>query len=98
MRLRAVVLRDCAAARDAAIVVHVEEAGFENVAADIVEIDVDALGHGGAHRFRKAFGLVVDGGVEAEFARQQLALGRPSRDAHRTATLDLRDLPDDRAD
>ena len=42
-RRRAVILRDRAAAGDAAVIVHLRQAGFEDVAADIVEIDVDAL-------------------------------------------------------
>src|SRR3954465_5843322 len=42
-RGRAVILRDRAAAGDAAVIVHLRQTGLENVAADIVEIDVDAL-------------------------------------------------------
>ena len=39
----AVILRHSAATGDAAVQVHLEQACFENVAADIVEVDVDAL-------------------------------------------------------
>src|SRR5262249_52872576 len=41
---RGVVVGDRAAADDAAMVVHAEEARFEDVAADVVEVDVDAAG------------------------------------------------------
>ena len=69
-RRHAVILRDRAAAGDAAAVVHLRQAGFENVAADIVEIDVDALRRRGPQRLEGRAVLVVDRGVEAEFGGQ----------------------------
>src|ERR1044072_6501362 len=94
----AVLLRDRAAAGDAAAVVHQRAAGFQNVAADIVEIDVDALGRRSAQRLEGRTVLVVDRGIEAEFGSQPLALVLAAGDADDVAALDLRDLPDDRAD
>src|SRR6185369_14949524 len=65
---------EIAPAGDAAAVVHQRETCLENVAADIVEVDVDALGGGGPQRLESGAVLVIDRGVEAEFAGQPLAL------------------------
>src|SRR3954471_9892305 len=97
-RGRAVILRDRAAAGDAAVIVHLRQAGFENVAADIVEIDVDALRGRRAQRLEHRAVLIIDGGIEAEFGGQPVALVGAAGDADHAATIDLRDLPDDRAD
>src|SRR6185312_9080122 len=86
------------AAGDAAAVVHQRETRFENVAADIVEIDVDALGGGGPQRLERGAVLVIDRGVEAEFGSQPLAFVLAAGDADDVAALDLRDLSDDRPD
>src|SRR5439155_11083592 len=94
----AVILRDRAATGDAAAVVHQRKTGFENVAADIVEIDVDALGGGGAQRLEGGTVLVIDRGVEPEFGSQPLAFVLAAGDADDVAAVDLRDLPDDRSD
>src|SRR6187455_225735 len=94
----AVILRDRAAAGDAAAVVHQRETRLENVAADIVEIDVDAVGSRRPQRLEGRAVLVIDRGVEAEFGRQPLALVLAAGDADDVAALDLRDLPDDRPD
>ena len=63
----AVILRDCTAASDAAVQIHLRQAGFQDVAADIVEIDVDAFGRGGAQRLEYGAVLVIDRGIKAEF-------------------------------
>ena len=42
--------------------------------------------------------MMVDASVEAEFLDHEAALVRPARDPDRAASLDLGDLPDDRAD
>ena len=97
-RRHAVILRDRAAAGDAAAIVHLRQAGFENVAADIVEIDVDALRRRGPQRLVGRAVLVIDRGVEAEFGGQPVALVLAAGDADDVASLDLGDLADDRAD
>ena len=97
-RRHAVILRDRAAAGDAAAIVHLRQAGFENVAADIVEIDVDAFRRRGLQRLERRTVLVIDRGIEAEFAGQPVALVLAAGDADDMAALDLGDLADDRSD
>ncbi len=94
----AVILRYRPATGDASVIVHAEQHGFENVAAHIVEIDVDALRRRLAERLAHGLGLVVDGRIEAEFVGEELAFRRAARDADHGAALDLGDLPDDGAD
>ena len=89
---RPVVLGDGAAAGDAAVQVHLRQAGLQNVAADIVEIDVDALRRRRLERLEHAAGLVVDRRIEAELAREPVALVAPAGDADHAAALDLADL------
>ena len=50
-RWSAIILRDRAAARDPSAQIHLGEAGLENIAADVVEINVDAFGRGGTQGF-----------------------------------------------
>ena len=61
-----VVLRDRAADDDPRAARELREHRVEDVAADVVEIDVDALGAMLAQRLLDVLALVVDGGVEAE--------------------------------
>src|SRR3954449_6544162 len=86
-RGRAVILRDRAAAGDAAVIVHLRQAGFQNIAADIVEIDVDALWRRGAQRLEHGAVLVVHGGIEAELGGQPVALVRTAGDTDHAASL-----------
>src|SRR3954468_19146412 len=95
---RAVILRDRAAAGDAAVIVHLRQAGFENVAADIVEINVDALWRGCAQRLENRAVLVVDGRIEAELGGQPVALVRAAGNADHATPPDLGDLSHDRTD
>jgi len=67
------------------------------VAADVVEIDVDALG-GDAHQRRAdRLGLVVDGVVDADGLQVRDLVGAAGRADHDVA-LGLGDLADDLAD
>ena len=70
-----------------------QEHRIEDVAADIIEINVDPLGTMllEAPCF-DVLGLVVDRGVEAELVDDVLALLGAAGDADRVATLDLGDL------
>ena len=69
------------------------------VAADIVEIDVDAVGAGRAQRrVEVLLGLVVDAGVEAELVLHEGALLRAAGDADHAAAHDLADLAHHLAD
>ena len=76
-RRRVVVLRDRAADDDACTPVEQQQQRIEDLAADVVEIDVDALRavlrEAGLHVFR----LVVDGGVEAELVDDVLHFSGP---------------------
>ena len=73
-RRHAVILRDRPAAGDAAAIVHLRQAGFQNIAADIVEIDIDAFRRRGLQGLEHRAVLVVDRGIEAEFAGQPLRI------------------------
>src|SRR5262249_16853408 len=97
-RWYAVILRDRATAGDAAVIVHLWQARFQNVAADIVEIDVDSLGRRGAQRLEHRAILVVDRGVEAEFGCQPAAFVLAAGNADHATTLDPGDLSDEGAD
>src|SRR6202008_1099727 len=72
--------------------------GLENIAADIVEINIDAIRGRGPERLERRAVLVIDGGIEAEFGRQPLAFVRAAGDADHAASLDFRDLANDRPD
>jgi len=91
-RRHAIILRDRPTAGDAAAIVHQRQTGFQNIAADIVEIDVDALGRRGPQRLEHSAVLVVDRGVEAEVARQPVALVLAAA-MRRRAPLDLAICP-----
>ena len=72
--------------------------GVENVAADIIEVDIDALGAVFLQSLLHVAGFVVDRSVEAELVDQVAALVRAAGNADRAAALDFRDLSDDGAD
>ena len=79
-----VVLRDRAAQRDAAEEVDVAQHGVGDLAADIVEIDVEAVGAGGAQRrVEILLGLVVDAGIEAQLVLHEGAFLQPRRRCRR---------------
>ena len=94
-----VVLRDRTAKRDAREEVEVAQNGVGDRAADIVEIDVDAVGAGGAEgRIEILLGLVVDAGIEAEVILHEGAFLGAARDADGAAAHELGDLAHDLAD
>src|SRR6185312_2957794 len=90
---------DGAAESDAAEEIDVAQHGVGDLAADIVEIDVDALRAGGQQRLVEIlFRLVVEAGIEAELVLHEGAFLRPAGDADDAATHDLADLSDDLSD
>ena len=70
----------------------------EDPAADILEIDVDAIRAGGRELLAEVGGAVVEGGVEAELFRQRPHLGGAAGDADSPRPAQLCDLADGRAD
>src|SRR5882672_12327734 len=79
--LGGVVLRDQAADRDAGEGVHPSQRGVEDLAADVLEVAVDAAGHGGLQLVVERAGLVVDAGVEAELLHHVAAFLPAAGDA-----------------
>ena len=75
-----------------------QEHRIEDLAADVIEVDIDPLGTMLPQRLLDVFGLVVDGGVEAQIVDDVLALLGSAGDADRVAPLDLGDLTGDHAD
>src|ERR1700712_4290077 len=74
-RVLVLVFRDRAAEGDAAEIVHALESGVEDLAADILEVAVDALGAELVeHRAIVALGAMVEAGVVARLAHRPLAL------------------------
>ena len=61
------IARDQTAERDATMDVHLQQDRVEDVAADVFEVDVDAVGAGSLEAGCEIAGLVVDAGIEAEF-------------------------------
>lgn len=77
-RLRVVVLRDHAALGDPAEVVERADRGLQVLAADVVEVDVDAIGRGGLELLCDRAVVVVERGVEADLVQQIADLLRGS--------------------
>ena len=96
--VRVVVGRDHAAQGHAAVVVHPRDDGVHDVAADVLEVDVDPVRAEPVQGRADVLALVVDGPVEPEFAGQPVALGLAAGDADHAGALQLGDLADDRAD
>ena len=94
----AVVLRDGAADDNARSARDLSQHSVKNVAADVVEVDVNTLGamflQGGANILR----FVVNSGVEAEVLCEIAAFLRASGDANHVAALDPGDLTYHHAD
>src|SRR6185437_5714613 len=97
VRLLRAVLGDQAAEDDARVAVHQPERGIEHCAADILEIDVDAVRTCGAKIVVQIPRAVIDAGVEAELVNDVVALGPAARDADGATAADLRELADDAA-
>src|SRR5580700_5634077 len=94
----AAILRDRSAEDDSGATRQVGERGLENGAADVVKINVDALGAMLAEGTSDVYGFVIDGGIEAEVIDDEAALLGASGDADDVAVLNFGDLPDDGAD
>src|SRR5580658_3255012 len=90
-----VVLRDGAADHDAGATRKVCESSLENVTADIVEKDVDALRASLPQRLAHVFGFVINGCVKSQVIYEIAALAGATRNACRAATLDFGDLTHD---
>jgi len=75
-----------------------QQDGVEDLAADVVEVDVDAVRRLLAQLGAQIRGLVVDRRVEAQLVGQPRALLGSARDADHTAALELRDLARGRTD
>ena len=88
-----VVLRDRAAGDDAAVLAQRRERHLERRAADVVEVQVDAL----AQRLARVGLAVVERLVEPELLQPRDLLGRAGAADH-AAALQLRDLPGEGAD
>ena len=72
--------------------------GLEHGAADVLEIDVDALRASGGEPLAQPRLVVIQAGIEAEFLNGPVALCLAAGNADGTAALDLRNLTDHRTD
>ena len=92
-------MRNLAADRHAGPRVEHRDHGIGDRAADVVEVDVDALGAQLAQLFDVVLGgAIVERAVEAQLVDDIASFFVVSRNAHGAATFDLGDLADDRAD
>src|ERR1700682_5148235 len=91
-------MRDQTAHRNARERVQQRKHRLEHRAADILEIDIDAF-RAGLLQFCRQIGIaMIEAVVEAKLASDVIALLSAARDADGTRALDLRNLPDRRAD
>lgn len=95
---RGVVVGDHAAGGDAAVVVHVVNGGLEVVAADVLEVDVNALGSQALQGVGGGLLLVVEAAVEAELVDDEVELLVGADGADDLEALALGNLADDLAD
>ena len=91
-------MRDCSADDDSGAAREVGERSLQNRAADVVEIDIDALGTMLPEGASDVFGFVIDSGIEAEVFDDIAALLGAPGDADDVAVFDFGDLADDGAD
>ncbi len=98
MPLGGVVLRDRAAQRHPRAAGEAGQRGIQDLAPDVVEVHVDAVGAVLAQGPQDVLGLVVDRRVEPELVNDVTALLLASGDPDGAAALDLGDLADDAAD
>src|SRR5712692_1736797 len=96
--LGGVVFGDQAANHDARIRVRQPQRGVENLAAYVLEVDVDAFRACLLEAPMEVARLVVDAGIEAQLAGDVVAFLLAARDADRAAAPDLRQLPHHAAD
>ena len=92
-----VVIGDRAAQRQAAVDPHRAERCLQMVTADVVEIDIQALGRGAAQLPRQVAGVVVEDMVETDPAAVLDLVSRSDRADH-GAAADLGDLAHQAAD
>ena len=86
-------MRDQAAHRNPRERIEQREHRFEHLAADILEIDVDAL-RAGVLEFRGEIGIaMIEAIIEAQFVLDGGAFVLAAGDADRARALDPRDLP-----
>ena len=97
-QLREVVPGDQAAHRHARVRVQQRQHRGQHRAADVLEVDIDALGRRRAEQLAQVRVAVIDAGIEAERLHRVLALLRAAGDADHAAALELGDLADERAD
>ena len=93
-----VVAGDQAAERDAGADVEPREDRVHEVAADILEVDVDAVGRRRGELGGPVVGAVVDGRVEAKLVGEQRALLGSAGDPDDACAVGLGELAGDRAD
>src|SRR3984885_7938080 len=91
-------MRDQAAYRHPRERIELRKPPLEHGAADILEIDVDALGASLFQLGREMGIAVIEAVVEAEFVFDVIAFVLAARDAAGAGTLDPGNLPDRRAD
>lgn len=96
--LGGVVVADHAAGGDAAALVDVVEGGLEVLAADVLKVDVDALGGDALEAVGGLLLLVVEAAVEAELLGDEVELLVAADGADDAEALVLGDLADDLAD
>ncbi|MNM51399.1 hypothetical protein D3C81_624570 [compost metagenome] len=87
-----VVLADGAADHHPCLEIQAAEHGIKNVAADIVEVDVDTFRAFTLEAFEDILGLVVNDAVEAQFVFQVLTFLFAPGDPHHPATFELGNL------
>jgi hypothetical protein len=92
-----IILADAATNHKARMLLRSREGQVQNLAADIVEEDVDERFCGGAEIFGETRRFVVEGGVEAGRLRQPAAFGVATGDTEDRRAFEFRDLPYDAA-
>src|SRR5689334_8600631 len=91
-------MRDESAHRNAREHVEQREHRIPDVAADILEIDIDAFRHRGTQLLGEIRRTMIETDVEAELFPDIAHLLRAASDPDDTAPFQLRDLPDHGAD
>jgi hypothetical protein len=84
-------LRDRAAQHHACAEREPRQRQVEDLAADVVEVDVHALRTAARQRFADVLIFVVDSGVEVRFLREPLAFLGATRDSDDAGSFYLRD-------
>src|SRR6185437_340546 len=98
MGIGRVILRDHAAERDARERIAARQHEIEDRPADILEIDVDAVGRRVGERALQIVAAVVDTGVETQLRHHVVAFLPAAGDADDAAARQLGELADDAAD